>query len=149
MCQPKIIVLFGTASKGKTQTLNLVINRLCCNFDASVVLGNFSGNIKVDSCMVLDYLGKRIGIVTNGDNDEVLNKGFEKLPDDCDLYICASRTKGSSCDYIRRKKSNIVWIEKWCITTEKCKINNIEFLQRKTNDIQALGIIEIIREILF
>lgn len=149
MCQPNIIVLFGTASKGKTQTLNLVINRLCYNLGANIVLGNFSDDIKVDSCVVLDYLGKRIGIVTNGDNNKVLSDEFEKLPNDCDLYICASRTKGSSCEYIRRTKSNIVWIGKWCITTEKCEINNIEFLQRKANDVQALGIIEIIREILF
>lgn len=149
MCQPKIIALWGTASKGKTQTLNLVINKLCCNYGADVVSGNFFGNIKNDSCLVVDYQGKKIGIITNGDNDEVLSKGFEKLPDDCDLYICASRTKGSSCKSIRNKKSNIVWVEKWCITTENCKLNNIEFLQRKANDIQATGIIEIIREILF
>lgn len=38
--------------------------------------------------------------------------------------------------------------KKWDITTEHCKLNNTNNLQQKTNELQAMGIIDIIDEIL-
>ena len=151
MRKPKAIVLWGKANRGKTQTLNLVISKLCYNFGASVLTGTISTNKISDNCVVLAYADKRIGIITNGDNAYVLAESFNKLPNDCDLYICASRTKGSSCNFIKKNHmtSEVVWVEKYGITAENCELNNISFFQKKANDIQAQGIIEIIREILF
>lgn len=38
--------------------------------------------------------------------------------------------------------------KKWDITTEHCKLNNIDKLQQKANEFQAMGIIDIVDEIL-
>ena len=38
--------------------------------------------------------------------------------------------------------------KKWDITTEHCELNNIDNLQQKTNELQAMGIIDVIDEIL-
>lgn len=37
--------------------------------------------------------------------------------------------------------------KKWDITTEHCELNNIDNLQQKTNELQALGIIDLINKI--
>lgn len=142
-----IIVLWGKGNRGKTQTLNLVANLLCTSYDAILIEGLITDDIREDSNCVLEYQGKKIGIVTSGDNGNILHNEFENLPTDCDLYICPTRTKESSCDFVRDSFNNIVWVEKWAITTENCNISNIDFLRRKANQIQALGIIDLINEI--
>ena len=38
--------------------------------------------------------------------------------------------------------------KKWDITTEHCELNNIDNLQQKANELQAMGIIDIIDQIL-
>lgn len=63
------------------------------------------------------------------------------------IYICASRTKGGSCDYILTHfpQSKILWEEKWAVTGESASIPCLDYLQNKANDIQALGIVEAIK----
>lgn len=50
--------------------------------------------------------------------------------------------------FIRKNFYNVVWVEKWGITTEHCELNNIKKLQQKANEIQAMGIIDVIDEVL-
>ena len=142
-----VIALWGKERRGKTQTLNLVIHKLINSFHATLIDGIPPSDIKADSHVVLEYNGKKIGIITNGDDGKILEKGFCLLPNDCDIYICASRTKGSSCDYILTHfpQNKILWEEKWAVTGESTSMPCLDYLQNKANDIQALGIVEAIK----
>ena len=142
-----VIALWGKERRGKNQTLNLVIHKLINSFHATLIDGIPPSDIKADSHVVLEYNGKKIGIITNGDDGKILEKGFCLLPNDCDIYICASRTKGGSCDYILTHfpQNKILWEEKWAVTGESTSMPCLDYLQNKANDIQALGIVEAIK----
>lgn len=144
---PKIIGLWGKGSRGKTHTLNLVA-ALLKNRGATIIQGEIPTDLSDDSKYIIDYHNKKIGIVTYGDDGKTLSKAFGDIENDCDLYICATRTKDSSVEFARNEFYNILWVEKWSITTEHCKLNNIDNLQQKANEIQAMGIIDVIDEIL-
>ena len=137
----------GKKSRGKTHTLNLVATLLKFNRDAAIIKGEIPANLSNDSIYIVEYNNKKIGIVTYGDDGKTLSKAFCDIENDCDLYICATRTKDSSVEFARNEFYNILWVEKWSITTEHCKLNNINNLQQKTNELQAMGIIDIIDEI--
>lgn len=145
--KPKIIGLWGKGSRGKTHTLNLVAV-LLKNRGATIIQGQIPANLSNDSKYIVEYHNKKIGIVTCGDDGKTLSKAFDDIENDCDLYICATRTKDSSVKYVRKKFYKILWVEKWGITTEHCQLNNIKKLQQKSNELQAMGIIDVIDEIL-
>lgn len=144
---PKIIGLWGKGSRGKTHTLNLVAV-LLKNRGATIIQGEVPANFSKDGIYIVEYHNKKIGIVTYGDDGKTLSKAFGNIENDCDLYICATRTKDSSVEFARKEFYNILWVEKWGITTEHCNLNNIDNLQQKANELQAMGIIDIIDEIL-
>ncbi len=144
---PKLIGLWGKGSRGKTHTLNLVVV-LLKNRGATIIQGEIPADLRNDSIYIVEYHNKKIGIVTCGDDGKTLSEAFDDIENDCDLYICATRTKDSSVEFARKEFYNILWVEKWSITTEHCKLNNIENFQQKTNELQAMGIIDIIDEIL-
>lgn len=144
---PKIIGLWGKGSRGKTHTLNLVAV-LLKNRGATIIQGEIPANLRNDSKYIIDHHNKKIGIVTCGDDGKTLSKAFGDIENDCDLYICATRTKDSSVEFVRKNFYKILWVEKWGITTEHCELNNIKKLQQKSNEIQAMGIIDVIDEIL-
>lgn len=146
--KPKIIALWGKESRGKTHTLNLVATLLKFNRDAAIIKGEIPANLSNDSIYIVEYHNKKIGIVTYGDDGKALSKAFFDIENDCDLYICATRTKDSSVEFARKEFYNILWVEKWSITTEHCELNNIDNLQQKANELQAMGIIDIIDQIL-
>lgn len=145
--KPKIIGLWGKGSRGKTHTLNLVAV-LLKNRGATIIRGQIPANLSKDSKYVVEYHNKKIGIVTCGDDGKTLSMAFDDIENDCDLYICATRTKDSSVKFVRKNFYKILWVEKWSITTEHCELNNIKKLQQKSNELQAMGIIDIIDEIL-
>lgn len=142
--KPKIIALWGKESRGKTHTLNLVATLLKLNRGATIVQGEIPTDLSEDSIYIIKYHNKKIGIVTCGDDGKTLSKAFGDIENDCDLYICATRTKDSSVEFARKEFYNILWVEKWSITTEHCELNNIDNLQQKANELQAMGIIDII-----
>ena len=146
--KPKIIALWGKESRGKTHTLNLVATLLKLNRGATIVQGEIPTDLSEDSIYIIKYHKKKIGIATYGDDGKTLSKAFGDIENDCDLYICATRTKDSSVEFARKEFYNILWVEKWGITTEHCNLNNIDNLQQKTNELQAMGIIDVIDEIL-
>ena len=143
----KIICLWGKGSRGKTHTLNLVAV-LLKNRGATIIQGEVPSDLGKDSKYIVEYHNKKIGIVTCGDDGKTLSNAFGGIKIECDLYICATRTKESSVEFVRSEYYNIVWAERLSITTEHCKLNNIDKLQQKTNEVQAMGIIDIIDQIL-
>lgn len=142
--KPKIIALWGKESRGKTHTLNLVATLLKLNRGATIVQGEIPTDLSEDRIYIIEYHKKKIGIVTCGDDGKTLSKAFGDIKNDCDLYICATRTKDSSVEFVRSGYFNIVWVERWSITTENCQLNHMDELRQKANELQAMGIIDII-----
>lgn len=140
MNKPKIIVLYGKGHCGKTTTLNLLIEKLISS-DA-VVLGGMPASNPEENCwIVLEYQGRRIGIITVGDDGKILDDYFHKLSTDCDIYVCASRTKGSSCKYITDTFPSILWLEKWSVSQEGNTTASLKKLRSDANEKQAWGLI--------
>lgn len=143
-CKPKIIALWGKESRGKTHTLNLVATLLKLNREAAIIKGEIPADLSNDSIYIVEYHNKKIGIVTCGDDGKTLSEAFDDIENDCDLYICATRTKDSSVEFARKEFCNILWVEKWSITTEYCELNHMDEIREKANELQAMGIIDII-----
>lgn len=139
----EVIVLWGKGDRGKTTTLKLLIEELI-NLGAKKIDGGDS-NLTNDIWAILEYKNKKIGIVTVGDDQQSLKKYFDKLNNECDIYICASRTKGISCDYIKTHftDSVIIWQEKLSITVENKSVD-LTRLQDLANKAQVSVLIETI-----
>lgn len=96
-----ILALQGKSGKGKTTTLNLLIDKLIDDNDAET---KFCKEISYkDKCVILDYKGKNVGITTRGDAKYCLEDDFNLLGDDCDIYVCAVRTKGETVEFVEEK----------------------------------------------
>lgn len=52
---------------------------------------------------------KVIGITTRGDNAKCLEDDFKELGNECNIYVCASRTKGQTIKYFEDK--NFIFIK--------------------------------------
>ena len=144
MMTPKIIVLWGNKDSGKSTTLKLLSDKL-------LALGGSLFPVKSktkptnDIAVTIQFNGKKIGIISAGDNDYFQKSGYES-PDihkDCDVYIFASRTKGSSCRFIRTTFPNntIQWHEKWKVSTENGISAEITGLRDYANNAQADALI--------
>ena len=97
-----VIALYGPGRKGKTTTLNLLIELL-------------GGTRKeVDRRLRLTYGGKRIAIATYGDDEWQLNENIKFFDEkSCDIYITATRTKGDTKKVLKKyAKTDIIWIGK-------------------------------------
>lgn len=112
----KIIGFYGAASKGKTETLNLLIDLL--NGVAKISgtpVKHWNGK---DKQITFIYKGNIVSICTAGDNEDELRsniKYFEK--EKCDIAISATRTKGATVDILHdfgeiKNKVRINWIKK-------------------------------------
>lgn len=155
----KILALWGKGSKGKTTTLNMLTNLLSNNSAKVDVQKHFIGSKTEDNCYVVTYKEKKIGITTRGDTKEVLENDFKWLENycdgkNCDLYICASRSKGSTVSFIKSiaSEEDIFWISKITISQEN---KNgyvtplfIEIQQDKANKKQAESLVEFIDEMI-
>lgn len=140
------IVLWGKGNCGKSTTLNLLIRKLL-NDGAVRLAGNVAPTPE-DSWAVLRYhnaIGiKTLGIITAGDSGSSLEFYLNKVEEagrSCDAYICASRTRGSSCRYLKERFGNrILWQEKWSVSGENIAALGLSKLQNKANYAQVNGI---------
>ena len=117
----KTIALFGKAEVGKTATLNLLIDLLevattGCDMPKPMPP-------RQDRKKAFYYKEMKIGIGTRGDNqDEIeINCSFFDI-ENCDVVFTATRTKGGSCNAIRKycseKGFELIWVKKECIKVE-------------------------------
>lgn len=103
----KIVSLYGGGGTGKTTTLKSLIGLL----EKNGQLINGKNNVK-DSWGVFELFnanGKnvKVGITTKGDTVGALEKDFKKmLSYDCDLYVCASHTYGSTVTWLQNRTKN-------------------------------------------
>ena len=97
-----IIGLWGPGGKGKSTTLNLLIE----------LLGGTRR--KGDQRIRLTYREKKIAITTYGDDKWQLNKNIKFFDEkSCDIYITATRTKGDTKKVLKKyAKTDIIWIGK-------------------------------------
>ena len=136
-----VLALWGKGSHGKTQTLNLL----------AIEFGEICNDIKKDTHYAFTYKNKTIFITTKGDDWGNIEKEFKELPDAVDLYICASRTKGSSVKFIENfaTNGNVFWLAKTSLSFEengKYNINSqlLKQLQNDLNKAQAKQMKQII-----
>lgn len=118
----KIIGLWGAGNKGKTTTLNMLIEWYLKNPESNdIFIKKFPSN---DLAVAFTWKGTRIVICTAGDywESEEENIAFFK-EQDADIFVAASRTKGGSVDkleaFAKRQGIEIDWIEKTYAETEK------------------------------
>lgn len=127
----KIIALYGKGDAGKSTTLLMLIAKLmkkhadtCIlppsrSLTAKAVEQELERRVKAtnrkdkyvqDEVVKFEINGHVVGITTQGDNDGCLKNAFKQFTD-CDIVICATRSSGSSVDYVQRivGKENVIW----------------------------------------
>lgn len=145
MKKQTVIVLQGKGEMGKSTTLRKLIEILEKG-NAEKIGKPEKERRKDDTWAVFDYNDRIIGITTSGDNEDELKPVIEyELPENCDIIVCAARTKGSSVDYINNhfKKDLIIWLGRFSATSDN-KDFNMDELQKSTNEWQAEKIKDII-----
>lgn len=142
----KLIVLQGKGNRGKTETLNLLIRKLCDLFGAALINPPMKPGLNENNDALLFYNGKRIGITTVGDDSGILEKSLSSLGSNCDLYICACRRRGSSKAYLEDRFSGhiIMWQDKWSVLEWSGTTAGLRGLQSKANDLQAHALVDAI-----
>lgn len=140
-----VLALWGKGSHGKTQTLNLL----------AIEFGEICNDIKKDTHYAFTYKNKTIFITTKGDDGETLKEEFKESSYNADLYICASRTKGSSVKFMENfaTNGNVFWLAKISLSFEengKYNMNSqlLEQLQNDLNITQAKQMKQIIDQLI-
>ncbi len=148
MKESKAIVLRGKGSRGKTTTLNILIENLLPL--SSKIIRQSKNDGTDDRWIVLEYMGKTIGITTKGDDKKSLEEFFACNKELCDICVCASRTRGSSYRYIIDTfyDSIIMWQEKWGVTEWSGTTLALKDLQDNANKKQAAALIDAIDALL-
>ena len=106
----KIIALWGKHDSGKTNTMK---------FLRDILLKRGAKETKIvdeyDFISVFDFQDKKVGVISGGDTKDILTGNFGKLPKDCDVVICPSRTKGETVHYLEEfvfNQEDLIWVKK-------------------------------------
>ena len=140
MRNAKAIVLWGRSRTGKTTTLNMLIQKIQHPQITPIVETD-------DKCVVLNYKGKTILIITAGDAGDIIQERLESVHEPFDFLVCASRCKGGSVKYLRQVCSQILWVKSCSVTAEHNSIPILKDLQFAADRSQAdllLSFIEVL-----
>ena len=150
----KIIALCGKGQTGKSQTINLLVEYFKIN-KAEVLFAERAGKEKYDRRFVMKYNEKIFGITTRGDDEPSLKEDFAwfKKRSEIDCIICATRSKGKTCDFVARQANDIYWLGKtafWdgCIDNRNCS-DVVKEQQKVLNCQQAAELANIINCFIF
>lgn len=94
-----IICLYAPANSGKTRSFRRV-DEILQSYGAKAT------TLFDDYDFAREYIfrNKAIGVLSLGDPDSAQDEWLKKLvDDDCDIILCASRTRGSTCDAVNNK----------------------------------------------
>ena len=149
MPTPILIVLRGRAKCGKTTAIKITRDKLLA-LGAKVIFTDPVEKPGEDIVIKLEFRGKKIGIVSSGDARKWQEIFFRAVGEDCDIYICATRSKGETISFIREKfpKSAIYWHKKHAIDREKTQVELSEEFNEKVNQYEADIIVESLLEII-
>ncbi|MBO4473025.1 MAG: hypothetical protein IJT04_02960 [Bacteroidales bacterium] len=117
----KIIALFGIGNSHKTTSIKLFFDQYVNLKNGFTNINDMSEAGRKDIIITAIYNEKiKVGIASQGDSRWFLEKEFEVLKD-CEIVICACRTKGNGPSFLKEKATEtnggIIWIEKGRITT--------------------------------
>ena len=96
--QPMLVVaLYAAQSKGKTSTLNALIDLIVAK-EGKVLFEEPSGG--QDRQVVLNYKGLIVGVCTGGDVGDIVDVNFKMFDDfRCDVAFCATRKRSDSSSW--------------------------------------------------
>ena len=113
----QIFGLYGTSNVGKSRTIKNVYRKLTEKYPDFIFKKDFK-QITADEgdiCVIIVINGKIIGIESQGDPNSRI---FISLPIfvklNCDIILCATRTRGATVDEVEKLKSTyeVKWIKK-------------------------------------
>lgn len=112
----KIIAVYGVGNSGKTTSIKRFVDKFINeqnSFSAPEFIGEKNKNDII--CKTVYNSVIKVGITSQGDTKEFVEIAFEKMTD-CDIVICACRTKGGSEKYLEKRAKDengyILWIGK-------------------------------------
>ena len=104
------ICLYAPANSGKSRSIRRV-DEILQSYGAKVISTLFD---EYDFAREYTFRNKKIGILSLGDPDSAQDDWLAKIVnDDCDIIVCASRTKGATCDIVSSKLKqgdSLYWI---------------------------------------
>ena len=141
----KIIAVYGVNDSGKSASVKRFVDEVATQNKFTIIRNERFG-MGNDILCIADYKNNnknvRVGIVSQGDKEEVLNKAFSRFSS-CDIVICACRTKGGSEKFLEEKvKANddyVLWIGKSRISLWKGNQtkNGVKILQDSAEEFIA------------
>ena len=87
-----------------------------------------------------------MGITSRGDAADLLADDFAWMGD-CDLYVCASHSRGNTVEFLEKKFSRIIWQRRWDVLQDKYGIA-FTSLYNDSNEAQAKTLYNLITDIL-
>ena len=94
-----ILCLFGPANTGKTSSIKRV-DEILQSYGAKLVKILFE---EYDFYKEYMYRNHKVGILSLGDPGSAQSNYLEQLADDeCEVIVCASRSKGTTCDAVSK-----------------------------------------------
>lgn len=142
----KTIVLYGRGNTGKSTAIRRFFDKYVKdNSSYTIIKENIEA---VDIRIKAVCNGKTVGIISHGDNEYCVQDGLDYVGD-CDILICASRSKGAPKDLIKRKSNEIIWIEKETLYADDIiPSGEIQWLQAEQAENAATRINEILQLLL-
>ena len=148
MNNKKVFVLQGIGNIGKTTTIVKIIELFLNECEECSIIDRDFNNKRhngepVDRWIALNFKGKKIGITTFGDTKGLIKKhldAIDRVAGECDIYVCAARSSGETCDYIcgeRFKGSEIICHQRWTVRIENEELFSFEELCNETQRMQA------------
>lgn len=128
----KIICLYGSANKGKTPTLNILIGLL----DPAKVIA--PEELRLDHREVVVYKGHRIAVTTAGDRDYDLTENIKFCKEnECDILVTATRTRGGSTKEVHKFSQEVSCKITWLRKNEAIELIDL-VNESQAKDIQAI-----------
>ena len=145
----KFIAINASENSGKTHTLNYLILKLLNEGYDIIYSDKTISELKTDTdegikqfCSedkIVDFKikDKIVRIITFGDSQDLMENVFDKSKN-IDLYVCAARSKGKTCSYIKEYAENntILWHKKWKVTSSD-NTENLDIIYKRINQFQA------------
>lgn len=119
---------FARSNSGKTSTLNLFVNKL--KLFPQVTHTDSNALYNGDVWELFEYDGKKICVVTSGDNSDDMKEWFEEAFEaKADIVVCASRSKGKTIDcvneYAQKGGYDVIWFSNFYSNTSKSIIDTL------------------------